>query len=76
MLSPMALVRLPGGLCGGIMNKKTSMDAKRLQDFLFDNNIEVPIKAINGTLYTRVSCHIYNTIEEFDRLGKVLSTLE
>lgn len=76
MLSPMAVIRLPEALCGGVMDLKTPSDAKRVQDYLFDNKIEVPIKAINGTLFVRISCHIYNTMEEFDRLGKVLSTFK
>ena len=74
MLSPMALVRLPKTLCGCSADLKSANDAKSVQDYLFDNNIEVPIKSINGTLYARISCHIYNTMEEFDRLGKTLST--
>lgn len=74
LLSPMALVRLPKAICGSPSDVRTSNDAKRVQDFLFDNSIEVPIKCINGQLFVRVSCHIYNTMEEFDRLGKVLST--
>lgn len=74
LLSPMALVRLPKAICGGPTDFKTSNDAKRVQDLLFDNLIEVPVKCINGELFVRVSCHIYNTMEEFDRLGEVLST--
>lgn len=75
LLSPMALVRLPRNLCGSSTgNRKTSDDAKRIQDFLFDSYIEVPIKCINGELFVRVSCHIYNELEEFDRLAKVMVT--
>lgn len=69
MLGPMALVRLP---INNSNNNKTSSDAKRIQDFLFDHSIEVPIKCINGELFVRVSCHVYNELEEFDRLGEIV----
>ena len=74
----MALVELPGHL-----QKKntrddekmlsTSEDAKRIQDYLFDQRIEVPIKCIEGRLYVRISCHIYNELTEYEELGRVLT---
>lgn len=72
LISPMALVRLPSNISGNQFNKKTSDHAKNIQDFLFDNNVEVPIKCINGELFVRLSCHVYNELEDFDCLGKVL----
>lgn len=79
--SPMVLVKLPSRLCGkGVTATmmeappKTSADAKQIQDFLFDHHIEVPIKCINGILYVRLSCHIYNELKEYDRLGQVMLT--
>ncbi|KAL9182257.1 hypothetical protein ACHAXT_012909 [Thalassiosira profunda] len=64
----MALVRLPSG---GEANadRKSSADAKRVQDLLYENNVEVPIKCIRGVLYARVSCHVYNSAAEFERLA-------
>ena len=68
----MALVRLPDDVSGmSSKERKTSTDAKRLQDYLYDHNIEVPIKCINGVLYLRVSCHTYNERSEFERLAEV-----
>ena len=68
----MALVRLPDDISGeGSKERKTSTDAKRLQDYLYDNHIEVPIKCINGILFTRVSCHVYNEVREFEKLAQV-----
>lgn len=73
LISPMALVRLPFPLCGDASeDPQTSTDAKAIQDFLFYRNIETPIKCINDQLYVRVSCHIYNDIEEFERLGQAI----
>ena len=72
----MALVRLPDRISGGdkgtssaVMGPKTSTDAKRVQDFLYSHNVEVPIKCVCGVLYARVSCHVYNTADEFERLA-------
>jgi selenocysteine lyase/cysteine desulfurase len=69
----MALVQLPLGISGG--NKGANMnstDAKRVQDFLYSQKIEVPIKCIRGVLYARVSCHLYNTAREFETLGNAI----
>ena len=67
----MALVKLPAHLQTSGSNA-TSDDAKRVQDYLFDQFIEVPIKCIRGNLYVRISCHVYNEMEEYDHLGRVL----
>ena len=65
----MALVRLPDSFQKA---SATSEDAKRIQDLLYDHYIEVPIKCINNTLYVRVSCHIYNTLEEYEKLTETI----
>jgi len=66
LLSPMALVSLPAKF-GDV--ERTSTDAKKIQDYLFSQNIEVPIKCINGRLFVRISCHIYNNMSDFERLA-------
>lgn len=69
-LSTMALVRLPEGLSGqASQERKTSDDAKVIQDYLFSQRIEVPIKCVNGILYVRISCFVYNEDWEYERLG-------
>jgi isopenicillin-N epimerase len=65
--SPMALVRLPSPVSVG-----TSNDAKQVQDFLFHHSIEVLIKSVLGNLYVRLSCHVYNELHEYERLGNVM----
>ena len=70
--APMALMRVPPRLETVNDAQNTSDDAKRLQDYLYDNQVEVPIKCIEGKLYVRVSCHVYNRLQDFERLGKVL----
>ena len=68
----MTLVRLPNTISGNNSSRKTSTDAKRIQDYLYQHNIEVPVKCIRGVLYVRVSCHVYNSSDDFDRLGQIL----
>ncbi len=65
----MALVRLPMSLQQAMA---TSDDAKRIQDYLFDHSIEVPIKCVNGVLYVRISAHVYNEMEEYSRLADAI----
>ena len=80
MHSPLALVRLPDSIFGaGVgMNTSTctgtctSADAKQVQDYLFANGIECPVKCINGVLYVRISSHIYNKSEEYECLGRTI----
>ena len=50
----------------------TSDNAKQIQDYLYDNRIEVPIKCIRGILYVRISCHVYNELSEYEHLGTML----
>ena len=78
MHSPLALVRLPDSVFGytgnGVKNieDRTSADAKQVQDYLFANGVECPIKCINGVLYVRISSHIYNQPEEYEILGRTV----
>ena len=68
----MALVQLPLDISGANKSsneRMNSTDAKRVQDFLYSQNIEVPVKCVRGLLYARVSCHLYNTAEEFECLA-------
>ena len=65
----MALVRLPKSVQA---SPSTSGHAKAVQDFLYDNFIEVPIKCVKGVLYARISCHVYNEIHEYQRLAKTV----
>jgi isopenicillin-N epimerase len=71
----MALVRLPDHLSGTAdvnkSDRKTSTDAKRIQDYFYSCGVEVPVKCVRGVLYCRVSCHVYNTAEDFETLARV-----
>jgi selenocysteine lyase/cysteine desulfurase len=74
----MVLVRLPDNIQSLSQSKSqsssssTSDDAKTIQDFLYDNFVEVPIKCIRGVLYVRISCHVYNEIHEYQRLADTI----
>ncbi len=65
----MALVRLPESIQS---SPSTSAHAKAVQDYLFDNFIEVPIKCVKGVLYVRISCHVYNELHEYQRLAEAI----
>lgn len=41
----------------------------------FDHRIEVPIKCLGGKLYTRISAHIYNTSEDYEKLSSVIKKM-
>ena len=57
----MALVPLPDG------------DAGQLQRALWlEDGMEVPIVDFEGRRFIRVSCHLYNTVEQIDRLVKAV----
>lgn len=73
ILSPMALVSLPTRL--PTHDPATSTDAKKVQDYLYSQRIEVPIKCINGKLYVRVSCHIYNQRNDFEHLATAIQQM-
>lgn len=48
-------------------------DGELIQNLLFHNHqIEVPIKCIDGELYVRISCHLYNNIEEYKKLAQAI----
>jgi selenocysteine lyase/cysteine desulfurase len=75
MHSPMALVRLPANINNvrkSSGSSRISADAKAVQDFLYNNFVECPIKCIGGILYARISCHVYNKPEDYERLGRVV----
>jgi selenocysteine lyase/cysteine desulfurase len=70
---PMRLIPLPweethNGTC-------TDVHAFILQETLYRNGIEAPIKCIHGNLYIRLSAHIYNTSEDYIKLVQVMDQL-
>jgi isopenicillin-N epimerase len=62
----MWLVRTPARTDGSMA------DEKALQDFLYQHNIECPVKAVQGRLYVRISAHIYNTLADYERLASIV----
>jgi selenocysteine lyase/cysteine desulfurase len=69
----MILVRLPRSIQS---LPSTSEDAKAVQDYLFDRYIEAPIKCIRGVLYVRLSCHIYNELDDYQHLADAVIQLQ
>jgi selenocysteine lyase/cysteine desulfurase len=48
----------------------TSAHAKNAQDALFALGVECPVKCVQGVLYVRVSCAVYNVLGDYERLAK------
>lgn len=66
----MATVRLPDGL------GSTQQDADGLRRHLVDaHRIQVPLRAISGRLWCRISAQIYNEISDYERLADVVKAL-
>ena len=65
----MALVQLP------ISNSRrphTPADGKAVQDYLYSQRIECPVKTVQGRLYVRISATVYNSIAEYERLAQIV----
>lgn len=64
LVSSMVMVRLPNGF--GTSAEDGHVLRERLVD---DDGVQVPINALAGSLWARVSAQIYNSIEEIDILA-------
>eukprot|EP00297_Palpitomonas_bilix_P007749 CAMPEP_0113906594 /NCGR_PEP_ID=MMETSP0780_2-20120614/24874_1 /TAXON_ID=652834 /ORGANISM="Palpitomonas bilix" /LENGTH=483 /DNA_ID=CAMNT_0000901291 /DNA_START=104 /DNA_END=1555 /DNA_ORIENTATION=+ /assembly_acc=CAM_ASM_000599 len=53
----------------------SSSSAKAVQDWLFDQNIECPVKCIDGKLYLRLSFHVHCTGADVERLTSAIDAL-
>ncbi len=48
--------------------------AEVIQNFFhYDQRIEVPVKCVGGELYVRISCHLYNNLDEFKYLSEIVA---
>lgn len=66
----LATVRLPDGL------GTSQQDANELRARLVDEHrVQVPIRAMAGGLWCRISAQIYNDIGEYERLAEVIGRL-
>lgn len=72
MLGSMATLRLPD--VAGLQRKYETPEA--LQRELFERHrFEVPIVDWDGTWWLRVSCQVYNTADQYERLGDAVLEL-
>lgn len=70
MLGSMATLRLPFG------TDATPADATRLHDRLIDDfAVEVPVSALGGRLWLRISAQIYNVPEDYRRLDAAVRAI-
>ena len=50
--------------------------AEVIQNKLYhDHKIEVPVKCVDSKLYTRISCHLYNELNEYEKLADVILSM-
>jgi len=67
MIGSMVTLPLPQGL------GSSPADAARLKDtLLFEDHIEVPVMAIGGRLWARISAQIYNDLSDIERFAQAL----
>ena len=67
MVAAMAIVPLPEELGA------TELDAERLRDaLLFEDRIEVAVRARGGRLWARISTQVYNELGDYERLASAL----
>ena len=70
----MFLVELPASSIGS--GPYNSTLAKHVQDTLYDNGVECPVKSIQDKLYVRISAHIYNNMNDFYSLEEKFRTIK
>ena len=58
----------------GLRNAYRARAALR-QNRLFEEGIEVPIKAIEGKLYVRLSAHVHNELSDYKALRECVLRL-
>ncbi|XP_067841148.1 uncharacterized protein [Heptranchias perlo] len=74
MFGSMACVQLPKCLLkDGCANYE---QAEIIQNVLYSQyNIEVPVKALGGKLYVRISIHIYNELKQYQKLADAVEEM-
>jgi len=75
MFSSMSLIKLPAAIHSLFDNIDYSA-GETIQNRLFhDFNIEVPIKCVQGHLYVRISAHIHNDLQDYEKLAKAINMI-
>jgi isopenicillin-N epimerase len=68
MLGSMAVVRLPG------RHPATPTAAQEVHDRLWQKyHIEVPVMSLGSALWARISAHIYNDLEDYERFAAAVA---
>ena len=72
MLGFMATIRLPPSLQPAHDTRSPeAFQAELLERFA----VEIPVWELNGVRYTRISCHVYNEVADYERLADALTRL-
>lgn len=77
LCSAMVCVRLPEKFISNVLGKEWEQlsydQAEIVQNYLyFKHKIEIPVKCIQNGLYVRLSCHVYNNLDEYKLLARVV----
>ncbi|KAL8614546.1 hypothetical protein ACOMHN_049846 [Nucella lapillus] len=72
----MTLVELPKALHPAQGEEVDYAAAEQIQNRLYHEfNIEVPVKALQGKLYVRVSAHLHTSYEDVDKLETAITRI-
>eukprot|EP01147_Barroeca_monosierra_P008703 gene8703-1092_t len=81
-MEPIRKIRQTSENCTNNLNKSevtkqedTVITNVHIQDWLFQQGIEVPVKSIHGKWYVRISAHIYNRMEDYEHLSEAILSL-
>eukprot|EP00892_Ulva_mutabilis_P003123 jgi/Ulvmu1/12811/UM097_0040.1 len=75
LCAAMACVRLPDALQSRPPGSSDSADGKQLQEALYAHGVEVPVKVHAGSLYVRISVHVYNTEADYTALADAVNAI-
>ena len=59
-----------------IYHSNPSLLLLRAQEVLHqEHRVEVPVKCLEGRLYLRLSAHIYNSLDQYERLAFIVKNM-
>ena len=70
---PMSLVPLPALVAGTPTTGCTDKQAFQVQEWLHHKHrIEAPVKCVQGRLFVRISAHVYNSLDDYRHLARIV----
>ncbi|XP_067946046.1 uncharacterized protein [Watersipora subatra] len=76
LVGMVATVKLPARLNDETWKPAEGVKKDLIADCLyFKHKIEVPIRQVDGILYVRISCHIYNKLSDYEKLSAAILSI-